>query len=69
VGSFTETQDTERPFGQTVEEIISDKVSEYNYPVCFQLACGHQQENYTLTLGMQHSLSVGDEGGILKLIC
>ena len=68
VGSFTETEDTERPFGQTLEEIIFDKVREYNFPVCFGLACGHQDENYTLTLGAKHFLKVNEEGGFLKLI-
>lgn len=68
VGSFTDNQDTERPFGQTVEEIIWDKVSEYDYPVCFNLACGHQDINYTLTLGMRHQLTVNEDGGQLELL-
>lgn len=67
VGSFTETEDTERPFGQTLEQIIFDKVREYDYPVCFHLPCGHQDENYTLTLGMQHRLIVNEQGGLLEL--
>ncbi len=68
VGSFTELQDTERPFGQTVNEIIWDKVKEYDYPVCFNFPCGHQDVNYTLTMGMQHKLSVTKEGSTLTLI-
>ena len=67
VGSFTEIEDTERPFGQTVEEIISDKVKEYDYPVCFNFPCGHQEENFTLTLGMTHRLIVTEQGGQLEL--
>lgn len=67
VGSFTEIEDTERPFGQTVEEIISDKVKEYDYPVCFNFPCGHQEINYTLTLGMQHQLIVNEQGGQLEI--
>lgn len=68
VGSFTEIEDTERPFGQTVEEIIWDKVAEYNYPVCFNFPCGHQEVNYTLSLGMLHRLSVTEHGGKLELL-
>ncbi|RYZ51072.1 MAG: LD-carboxypeptidase [Sphingobacteriales bacterium] len=67
VGSFTEVEDTDRPFGQTVEEIISDKVSEYNYPVVFNFPAGHQEVNYTLTLGMLHKLIVNDQGAQLEL--
>jgi muramoyltetrapeptide carboxypeptidase len=67
VGSFTDTQDTDRPFGQTVEQIIADKVKEYEYPVCFNFPCGHQDINYTLTLGAMHKLMVNENGGTLEL--
>jgi muramoyltetrapeptide carboxypeptidase len=65
VGSFTDTEDTERPFGQTVEEIIWDKIKEYDYPVAFNLPCGHQEINYTLKLGMHHTITVGDRSSML----
>lgn len=68
VGSFTDNQDTERPFGQTVEEIIWDKVAEYDYPVAFNFPCGHQDINYTLTLGMKHRLDVNEYGRELVLV-
>jgi muramoyltetrapeptide carboxypeptidase len=67
VGGFTDMQDTDRPFGQSIEEIIWDKVKEYNYPVCFNFPCGHQDINYTLTLGMEHKLVVTAQGGYLEL--
>ncbi len=67
LGGFTELEDTERPFGQTIEEIIWDKVKEYDYPVCFHFPCGHQDINYTLTLGAVHKLAVSDNGVILEL--
>jgi muramoyltetrapeptide carboxypeptidase len=67
VGDFTDMQDTERPFGQTIQEIILDKVKEYSYPVCFNFPCGHDTVNNTLTLGMVHSLAVTENGGILTL--
>lgn len=68
VGGFTDMEDTERPFGQTVEEIIWDKVKEYDYPVCFNFPVGHQDINYTLTLGMQHKLQVTEQGAHLELL-
>ncbi|MEI8278821.1 MAG: LD-carboxypeptidase [Bacteroidota bacterium] len=68
VGSFTDMEDTERPFGQTIDEIIWDKVKEYDYPVCFGFPCGHQDVNYTLTLGMTHNLVVDAKGGTLSLL-
>lgn len=65
VGSFSDMKDTERPFGQTLEQIITDKVKEYDYPVCFNMPCGHQDINYTLALGMHHTLTVDENGGVL----
>lgn len=65
VGSFTDIEDTERPFGQTVEQIIWDKVKEYDYPVAFNFPCGHQEINYTLRLGTRHKFIVTDKGSTL----
>jgi len=67
VGDFTELEDTERPFGQTLEEIIADKVKEYDYPVCFGMPVGHGPVNYSLTLGMNHRLIVTEQGGQLEI--
>ncbi len=58
VGSFTEIKDTIIPFGQTIEEIIFDKVSDYNYPVCFDFPVGHVKENYALKIGGNYRLSI-----------
>jgi muramoyltetrapeptide carboxypeptidase len=68
VGGFTDMKDTERPFGQTIEEIILDKVAEYGYPVCFNFPAGHQEINYTLTLGAPHLLEVEPKGSRLRLM-
>lgn len=68
VGGFTDLQDTERPFGQAVEDIIFDKVREYNYPVCFNFPCGHQDINYTLTMGREHRLTVSAGGVVLEKV-
>lgn len=59
-GGFTDMKDTERPFGQDIYEIIKDKVSAYDYPVCFGFPAGHQDINYTLGLGMEYELMVSD---------
>ncbi len=68
VGYLTDMQDTERPFGQSIQQIIYDKVKEYDYPVCFNFPCGHEEVNYTLTLNMPHKLIVDETGGHLELM-
>ncbi len=68
VGSFDNIKESERPFGQSVEEIILDKVKNYNYPVCFNFPAGHEDINYTLSFGMKHTLTVDDAGSKLGLL-
>lgn len=67
VGSFTDMEDTDRPFGQTLEQIISDKAAEYDYPVCFGFPCGHQEVNHSLVLGAAYRLSVTEKESVLEL--
>lgn len=58
VGKFSDIKDTERPFGQTAEEVIRDIVSEYDYPVCFNFPVSHEKENYALKVGFTYRLTV-----------
>lgn len=58
IGGFTDMKDTERPFGQTVYELIRDIVKEYDYPVCFGFPVSHEKENYALKIGVGYKLKV-----------
>ena len=51
IGSFTELKDNEIAFGKTAVEIISEHVSGYSYPVCFDFPAGHIEDNHALILG------------------
>jgi len=66
VGGFTDMKDTERPFGQTVYEIIRDVVSEYDYPVCFDFPVSHGERNYALKVGVGYKLKVGKNKVMLE---
>lgn len=59
VGGMTEMKDTERPFGQTAEEIIRDAVGEYDFPVCFGFPVSHARENLALKVGVGYKLKIG----------
>lgn len=61
IGRFTDVKDTAIPFGQETEDIILDKVKEYNYPVCFDFPVGHVKENYALKIGVPYSLTINSE--------
>lgn len=61
VGHFSDMKDTTVPFGQTVEEMILEKVKEYDYPVCFNFPVGHDKENVALKIGVEYHLKVGEQ--------
>lgn len=66
VGGFTDTTDTERPFGKTVYELIRDVVQEYDYPVCYNFPVSHNKENYALKVGAAYKLKVSKSKVILQ---
>ncbi|MGB4843816.1 MAG: LD-carboxypeptidase [Ferruginibacter sp.] len=59
VGGFKiKPDDAGEPFGKTLEEIVMEKVIEYDFPVCFDFPVGHQKNNYALKCGALHTLGV-----------
>ena len=57
VGGLTEIHDNPDPFGQSVEEVISEAVKDYDYPVSFGFPAGHFSDNRALVLGEKVTLS------------
>lgn len=67
VGGMTNITDGSNPYGRTVEQIIKDAVSEYDYPVCFHLPFGHVgMDNSALPLGEVVRLEVTESGTTLS---
>jgi muramoyltetrapeptide carboxypeptidase len=59
IGGFKiKPDDPGEEFGKTVQEIVLEKVKEYDYPVCFDFPVGHQKANYALKCGVVHRLVV-----------
>jgi len=65
LGQFTEIKDSKVPFGQSIKEIISDHVSEYNFPVCFDIHAGHGMPNTPIVFGMMCQLRVDEKNTCL----
>lgn len=57
-GGFTETKDTDRPFGKTIYEILGELVADYDYPVCYDFPVSHTDRNYALKIGVGYKLKV-----------
>ena len=58
VGGLTQIHDNAHPFGQSVEEVIAEIVSEYDYPLCFGFPAGHLADNRALVLGEEISVEI-----------
>lgn len=70
IGGFKiKKDDTEaEAFGKTLEEIVLEKVTAFNYPVCFDFPVGHQKNNFALKCGVKHLLTASDSNCLLKEI-
>ena len=66
IGGFTESKDTERPFGKSVYEIIHEQVKEFDYPISFGFPVSHDKENYALKIGAPYKLLVEPERTVLS---
>ncbi len=67
VGGFkVKTDPDTEDFGETLEQIVLEKIKNYKYPVCFDFPVGHQKNNFALKCGCRHSLSVTETNTILK---
>lgn len=61
IGGFTETKDTERPFGQTAYQLIHDHLKGCKFPIAFGFPVSHDRENYALKTGVDYRLTVDRE--------
>lgn len=69
IGGFKLKPDTAGDeFGKNIYDIVTEKVKEYNYPVCFDFPVGHQRNNVALECGMPHVLEVSADGSTLKAL-
>lgn len=57
VGNFTDMEDTTRPFGQTLQEIIKAHFPA-DIPIAFDCPIGHETINFPVILGKTYTLTV-----------
>jgi muramoyltetrapeptide carboxypeptidase len=61
IGGFSvKPDDPGEDFGKTLQQIVLEKVKEFNYPVCFDFPVGHQRSNFALKCGVKHSFIVNE---------
>ncbi|MES2646059.1 MAG: LD-carboxypeptidase [Bacteroidota bacterium] len=59
VGGLSIKDEADPDYVMHIEELVYEKVKEYNYPVCFKFPAGHQRNNFALKLGIPYQLTVG----------
>ena len=65
-GIFSDTKDTDRPFGLPLQELLWNIIREYDYPVCFDFPVSHTGKNYALKVGVRYRLKVGEKKVLLE---
>lgn len=58
LGGFTDRKDTIRPFGKSIEDILQEQLSEYDFPICYGFPVSHATENYALKVGAVVELTI-----------
>ncbi|MCX6273968.1 MAG: LD-carboxypeptidase [Bacteroidetes bacterium] len=64
VGGMNDMKDNKVRFNKTAEEIISEAVSEYNYPLLFGFPAGHVRNNMPLIFGRKVNLKVVEDSSL-----
>jgi muramoyltetrapeptide carboxypeptidase len=61
VGDMSKMRKNTTPWGTSIEQLILDAVSEYDFPVLFNFPAGHEDDNRALILGRTIQLTVGNK--------
>lgn len=61
VGDMTKLRKNTTLWGTSVEQLIVDALSEYNFPIAFNMHAGHEKDNRAMILGRTVELVVGKD--------
>jgi len=65
IGHMSAMKDTVVPFGVGVEELILGHVTQFDYPVLFDVALGHEPLNLPIIQGCKYQLEITEKRGSL----
>lgn len=66
IGDMTKIKKNTTPWGKSIEQLILDALSEYNFPIAFNMKAGHEKDNRALILGKTIQLKVSKEGSTIS---
>ncbi len=62
VGDISKIKSNSTKWGSSMEQLILDVISEYDFPVLFKFPAGHEPDNRSLILGRTIEMNVTKEG-------
>lgn len=65
VGDMSKMRKNTTPWGTSIEQLILDALSEYNFPIAFNMHAGHEDDNRAMILGKTVELKVGKDKSTL----
>ncbi|WP_353777277.1 LD-carboxypeptidase [Winogradskyella sp. 3972H.M.0a.05] len=66
VGDFTKMKKNNTAlWGSSIEQLIVDALSEYDFPIAFNMPAGHERDNRAMILGREVELKSGKDQSIL----
>jgi muramoyltetrapeptide carboxypeptidase len=66
VGDISKTRKNTTLWGSSVEQLILDALSEYDFPIAFNVPAGHEKDNRALVLGRTMHLKVSKDESTLE---
>ncbi len=61
IGDMTKIKKNTTPWGTSIEQLILDVLSEYKFPIAFNMPAGHEKDNRALVLGKNIELNVSKD--------
>ncbi len=68
VGDMTKMRKNTTAWGSSVEQLILDALSDYDFPIAFNMPAGHEDDNRAMILGQNVELVVGKDQSTLQFL-
>ncbi len=68
VGDITKVRKNTTPWGKPVEQLILDALSEYDFPIAFNMPAGHEDDNRAMIFGRMIELRVEKDKSIIDFV-
>ncbi|HLV38037.1 MAG TPA: hypothetical protein VKY47_01185, partial [Xanthomarina sp.] len=61
VGDMSKIRKNTTSWGSSIEQLILDALSEYNFPIAFNMPAGHEKDNRAMILGRTVKMTVAKD--------